>query len=152
MDTSKDDYNAHECQVVYRKFDRNEKLADSNQVRDFLKPMYTHDWGFREEFYLLCVDRGNHPIAWRRMSTGSQSGTVVDFKLIAKIAIETMASGVIISHNHPSGNLEPSVSDIQLTKKLKEALKLFEISVLDHISVGDDLDGRYYSFADEGIL
>ena len=84
-----------------------------------------------------------------KISQGGVAGTVADTKLIFKSAIEKLASSIIISHNHPSGNLKPSQADIQLTKNLKQAGTLMEIFVLDHIIIADN---AYYSFADEGIL
>jgi len=77
------------------------------------------------------------------------SGTVVDMRLILKPAIECLASSIILAHNHPSGNLKPSQEDIYLTKKIKEASKLVDISLQDHLIIGDQ---AYFSFADEGII
>jgi DNA repair protein RadC len=83
------------------------------------------------------------------ISKGGISGTVVDARLILKPAIEHLASSIILCHNHPSGQLKPSEQDISLTKKLKESARLMEISVLDHLIIGDQ---KYLSFADEGLL
>ena len=80
---------------------------------------------------------------------GGVSSTVVDSKVIFSFALESLASGIILSHNHPSGNLKPSNSDIRLTKKLVDAGKIMEVPILDHIIVGDN---DYFSFADEGLL
>lgn len=102
-----------------------------------------------EEFWILILNRANKVIKEERLSQGGISGTVVDIRLICKSAIENNASSIVVAHNHPSGQLMPSGQDISITKRLKEALKLFEIALLDHIIVGD---GNYYSFADEGGL
>lgn len=102
-----------------------------------------------EEFWMLLLNRANHVIKTESISKGGISGTVVDVRLISKSAIETNASGVILAHNHPSSNLKPSEQDIELTKKIKAALKLFDISLLDHIIIGDN---AYFSFGDEGLL
>jgi len=102
-----------------------------------------------EEFWLVILNRANKIIELKRISAGGVHGTVIDIKIILKYAIEKTASGIIICHNHPSGNIKPSNADIQLTNKLKKSCKLVEIPLLDHLIVsGSD----YYSFTDEGIL
>lgn len=102
-----------------------------------------------EEFWIVLMNRANQVIREINLSKGGISGTVVDARLICKPAIEHHASGIIMAHNHPSGQTAPSEQDKQITKKLKEGLKLFEISLLDHLIIGDQ---AYFSFADEGIL
>jgi len=102
-----------------------------------------------EEFYIAMLDRANQLIKTEHISKGGMAATVVDVRLICKLLLENNASCVILAHNHPSGNLNPSNEDIQLTKKLKEATKLFDISILDHIIVGDN---SYTSLADKGLI
>ena len=102
-----------------------------------------------EEFWVLLLNRANKVIKKKRISEGGVSGTVADPKIIFKVAVEEMASGVIVAHNHPSGNLTASQSDIDLTKKLKEAGNVMEIQLLDHIIVAGT---KYMSFTDEGML
>jgi DNA repair protein RadC len=102
-----------------------------------------------EEFWVIFMSRSNSVIKTECISKGGVTGTVVDARLILKPAIENLASGIILAHNHPSGNLRPSQDDIGLTKKIKEAAKLIDISLQDHLIIGDQ---AYYSFADEGIL
>ncbi len=102
-----------------------------------------------EEFWVLFMNRSNTVIKTECVSKGSVSGTLVDARLILKPAIELLSSSIIIAHNHPSGNLKPSNPDIQLTKKIKEAAHLFDITLQDHLIIGD---GNYFSFADEGLL
>lgn len=102
-----------------------------------------------ENFVVIFLNKGNKVIKIETISEGGLSGTVVDIKVICKKCIETLSSAVIFAHNHPSGNLRPSDADISITKKMKEALKLFEIQVLDHVIIGDK---NYYSFADDGII
>jgi len=102
-----------------------------------------------EEFRILLLDRANQIIKSENISKGGVSGTVVDARIIFKSAIENLASGIILCHNHPSGNPKPSQADVNLTSKLSQAGKLLEINILDHVIIaGDD----YYSFADEGQL
>lgn len=102
-----------------------------------------------EEFWILFLNRNNRVIQKSCISKGGISGTVVDVRLILKPAIECMASGIILGHNHPSGNLKPSQEDINLTQKVKQAAKLLDIALMDHLIIGDQ---NYYSFADEGII
>lgn len=115
-----------------------------------------------ETFNVLFTNRANETIGWMRISQGGVSGTVVDARLILKAAIDCLASGIILCHNHPSGNLKPSRPDIELTQKIKDACKLLEIQLLDHIiltpivSIASEnfssATEGYYSFADDGLL
>jgi DNA repair protein RadC len=123
------------------------KIGSSNDVYQILKPELL-DLG-HEEFWVLLLSRNNQVIRKRLISSGGVSGTVADPKIIFKAALEELASSVIMIHNHPSGNLKPSQQDIDLTKKMKEAGRVLEIPVLDHLIFTND---SYYSFADEGIL
>ena len=95
------------------------------------------------------MNRSNQVIDKKNISSGGVSGTVADAKIIFKMAIEKLASSFILCHNHPSGNLRASKADIELTKKLVEAGKNLDISILDHIIVGNN---DYFSFADEGLI
>ena len=123
------------------------KITSSKDVFDILKPILI-DLPF-EEFWLLILNRANLVIKKEMISRGGVSGTVVDTKIIFKAAIENYASSIIICHNHPSGNLKPSEADIRITKNIKEAGKLMEIPLLDHLIVAET---GFYSFADEGML
>ncbi len=102
-----------------------------------------------EEFWVLFLRRNNSVISKERISKGGITGTVIDAKIIAKKASAYLASGMILCHNHPSGNINPSEQDIQLTKRMKEVGELIDCQVLDHVIIGQQ---TYYSFADEGIL
>jgi DNA repair protein RadC len=103
-----------------------------------------------EEFKLLLMNRSNSVLGILQVSKGGLSGTVTDVRLIYQGAIKANASGIIVCHNHPSGNLNPSESDTKLTQKIKEAGMLMDIQLLDHlIIISDD---KYYSFADNGLL
>lgn len=102
-----------------------------------------------EEFWIMLLNRANRITKTELVSRGGVSGTVADVRLMLKSAVEHLASSIIIAHNHPSGNTRPSDEDIHLTKKIKEAGKLFDIALLDHIIVGEN---SYYSFTDEGII
>lgn len=102
-----------------------------------------------ESFCVLLLNRGNRVIKVARISEGGITGTVVDQRKVFKLAIAHNATGIILGHNHPSGQLTPSSADNDLTNKMREAGKILDIPVLDHIIVGN---GNYYSYADEGKL
>jgi len=123
------------------------KITNSGDVYNVMK---SHLLDLRhEEFWVIMLNRANQVISKKLTSSGGVSGTVADPKIIFKSALEELASSVILCHNHPSGNIKPSQADINLTKKLKEAGKLLEIPVLDHIIFTDD---QYFSFADESMM
>ncbi len=102
-----------------------------------------------EEFWVILLNRANVVMRKTAISRGGVAGTVADPKMIFKEALEQLASGIILVHNHPSGNRNPSAADIQLTKKLKEAGGFLDLPILDHLIFADQ---GYYSFADEGML
>jgi len=102
-----------------------------------------------EEFWAVLLNRANMVISTRLIGKGGVSGTVADPKLIFKEALDAKASGIIVVHNHPSGNLQPSQADKSLTEKLKQGGNLLELPILDHLIVADN---KYFSFADEGLL
>jgi DNA repair protein RadC len=102
-----------------------------------------------EEFWLLLLNRANQVITRCQLSKGGVTGTVVDPKMVFRMAVDHLATGIILCHNHPSGNNKPSEADRRLTKKLKEAGELLDITVLDHIIIAGT---EFYSFADEGQM
>ncbi|MFO7574875.1 MAG: DNA repair protein RadC [Bacteroidales bacterium] len=102
-----------------------------------------------EEFWILFLNRSNKPINRMKISQGGISGTVTDVRIIMKKAVENLASGLVVCHNHPSGNNNPSESDIQITQKIREAGTLLDVQLLDHIIIAGS---AYYSFADNGLL
>lgn len=102
-----------------------------------------------EEFWILILNKANRVLRKCCISEGGISGTVVDPKKIFKIALDHHASSIILGHNHPSGNIQPSEADQKITRKVRDSGVLLDIAVLDHIIVGD---GSYLSFADEGMI
>ncbi len=104
---------------------------------------------YLEHFLILLLSRSNRAIGVYTLSTGGISGTVVDTKVLFAMVLKSGASGIILSHNHPSNNLKPSNADIGLTKKIKEGSKVLDINLIDHLIISRF---GYYSFADEGIL
>jgi len=123
------------------------KIAGSNDVFDLFQPVLSDIP--HEEFWILLLNRSNYIIDTNRVSQGGISGTVIDTRIILKYAIEKLASGLILCHNHPSGNTKPSDADRNITGKMKEASAIVDINLLDHIIIAGD---KYYSFADDGIL
>lgn len=101
-----------------------------------------------EEFWIILLNRANVVLRHIRISSGGITSTVVDPKIIFRHAIESAATSIILVHNHPSGNLNPSQEDLALTRKISSAAKLFDISIFDHIIIAQK---GYYSFADSGI-
>ncbi len=123
------------------------KIRTSNDVYTLFHPLLS-DLS-HEEFWILYLNRSNRIISRMKVSQGGISGTITDIRIIMKKGLELLASSVIICHNHPSGNREPSEADIKITGKIKDATAFFDISLLDHLIVTDN---GYYSFADEGKL
>ena len=102
-----------------------------------------------EEFYVIYLNKAGKVLQHKHISTGGITGTIADIRLILKHALELFATSFVAIHNHPSCNLKPSQSDIDLTKKVKNAAALMDITLLDHLIIGEK---RFYSFADEGMM
>jgi len=125
------------------------QLNDSKKVYDYLLDVWTGNIEYFEEFVVVFLNRHNKALGWKKISQGGVAGTVVDVKLILQGAILANASGIVLAHNHPSGNTRPSEGDLALTKKIQAACKFMDINIIDHIIVTTE---NYYSFADEGNL
>lgn len=124
-----------------------EKITSSNDIYEIFHPILAdlpH-----EEFWILLLNRSNKVIDRQKISQGGISGTVTDIRLMMKAALDKLASSIVLTHNHPSGNIKPSDADISITQKVKESGKLMDITLLDHIII---TDGSYFSFADEGLI
>ena len=102
-----------------------------------------------EEFWLLLLNKANEVFDRCRLSSGGSAGTVVDVKILFKTALDARAAAVIALHNHPSGNLQPSQADLELTRRIRKAGELLDLPLLDHLIVSER---GYYSFADEGMM
>ncbi len=123
------------------------KITSSKMVFEIMQPIIgelPH-----EEFWVLFLNNSNKVILKSQLSKGGISGTIVDVRLVFKIALESGATGLILCHNHPSGTLMPSDADKHITKKLKMAGDSLDVKVLDHLIITET---KYYSFVDEGIL
>lgn len=127
--------------------DEKPRITCSRDVFDLLRPTLMDVP--HEEFWILLLNRANRVIKTLQISQGGVSGTVADPRIIFKSALEELASGIILAHNHPSGNLMASQADRELTRKLKEGARLLDVQVLDHLILAGQ---NYYSFADEGLL
>lgn len=123
------------------------KITCSREAYQYFEPFmedYRH-----EEFWILLLNRNNIVLGKKRVSVGGVAGTVVDPKIIFKLALDQLASSIILCHNHPSGNLRPSQQDIDITKKLREGARYLDININDHIIIGHK---DYFSFADHGLV
>lgn len=125
------------------------KVTTSQNSVDVIRKFYFDDINIYESFFILLLNRANNTTGFAKISQGGTAGTCVDIKIIAKYAIESLSSSVIICHNHPSGNITPSETDINITKKIKDALLLLDIRLTDHIILSEN---DFYSFADNGNL
>jgi DNA repair protein RadC len=124
-------------------------IGSSKDAADFIRQFYTDDIEIFESSFLLLMNRARKTIGYAKISQGGITGTVVDLRLVAKYAVESLATQVIMAHNHPSGNLKASPQDIDITKKAKLGLGLLDIIVDDHIILTKD---GYTSLADEGLM
>lgn len=126
---------------------RLDKISSSRSVFDVMQPIIgelPH-----EEFWILYLNNSNKIIQKNQLSKGGITGTLVDVRLVLKNALEVGAVGLVLCHNHPSGTLNPSIADKNITQKLKLAAQSLDITVLDHLIITEN---AYFSFADEGIL
>jgi DNA repair protein RadC len=144
----------HEMELVYLP---NYKIAEkpiiksSNSAYELLMQIYNANTiRCQEEFIVMYLNNNGSVLGIQKLSKGGLSGTVADIRLILATALKALATGIIISHNHPSGNLKPSENDKKLTEKFNIACNQFEIKILDHVIVTPE-DG-YFSFADEFLL
>jgi DNA repair protein RadC len=122
-------------------------VTSSKVAYEAIAPLLTDH--SHEEFWLLLLNRANEIMRREQVSSGGAAGTVVDMKMVFKFALDGRAAAIIAVHNHPSGHLQPSKSDIELTQKMVAAGKVLDIPVLDHLIVSSR---GYYSFADEGKM
>lgn len=126
------------------------KLTNCIEVFEFI----TSKWDlniieFQEECKVILVNRANFVLGIYELSKGGISGTVVDIRIILSVALKCNASGIILVHNHPSGNMTPSEADKKITRKLKEACELLELVLIDHFII---CRNNFYSFKQDGIL
>lgn len=124
-------------------------ISQSIDAANFIREFYSDDIEIFESAFILLLNRANKTIGYAKISQGGITGTVIDVKLICKYVVDSLASGVILCHNHPSGNLQPSNQDKEITIKVKQALGLLDSILLDHIILTKE---SYTSLKDEGII
>ena len=124
-------------------------IKDSKHVYEFIKSIWQPDIQILERFLLLALNRKNSIISYHWISQGGLAGTVVDIRIIFKSAVESLASNIIVCHNHPSGNLQPSDADITITNKIARSGEIMDIKLLDHLIINSE---GYLSMADEGYI
>lgn len=127
------------------------KITEANAAQLIIRQLIGESMEVQECFYIMLLNRANQVLAVQRLSTGSQSGCVVDIRVILKASVDLLAHGVLMFHNHPSGNLKPSQADKEVTKKCKDMLEIIEIKLIDHIILSP-FDNQFYSFANDSAL
>jgi DNA repair protein RadC len=125
------------------------KIFSSRDIISYLRGIWSDRLEYVEESYLVLLSRSNKILGYLKLSQGGTAGTVVDVKMIYQAALKANSHAIILAHNHPSGNLKPSTCDISLTKQVKDAGKLLDVKLFDHLIVTAE---SYFSFADEGVL
>ena len=144
-----------ELKVIYHPetgWEEQPVISSSRDAYDFLYSFFPQDTiALQEHFIVAYLNRANRVIGVYHTSTGGVTGTVADPRLILGTALKVVASGIILAHNHPSGNTQPSANDIELTRKIKEGGQLMDITLHDHIIVTPTKD-KHCGFADEGII
>jgi len=130
--------------------DRAQVKSSQNAYAILLESWNKNTIEYFEEFKVLLLNRNNKVLGITTLTKGSTVGTIVDIKLLLQYALKTNASSIIVAHNHPSGNLEPSEADKLITKKIIVGCKAIEIELLDHLIIVHE--GGYFSFADEGMI
>jgi DNA repair protein RadC len=127
------------------------KVSNSQSAVDYCKsiPEFENRMEYQEVFAAVYIDTGNNILCHQIIGIGSISAAMADIRIIMSTALKTLATNILLVHNHPSGNLKPSDADIKLTKEIKNAALFFKIEVIDHIILTKE---SYYSFADNCIL
>lgn len=138
-------------EIIKRKADFERKKIDSGlKAYEYILQFYGNDIEVYESFFLLLLNRKLETIGYVKISQGGIHGTYCDAKIVLKYIIDSFASGVIIAHNHPSGNTLPSESDKKMTNTLNELIKLIDSELLDHLIITKDCG--FYSFKEHGLL
>jgi DNA repair protein RadC len=140
--------NLYELKKIQTNFPK-EKILSPDDAYNFIKQFYGDDIEIFESVFILLLNQASQTIGYAKISQGGITGTVIDVRLVAKYAVESLAVGVILAHNHPSGNLKPSQADINITEKCKNALAILDIRVSDHIILTNE---GYTSFTQLGLL
>lgn len=147
-------HKVNEIQISYREKIstlKSSPIKNSAQAAELIyKNWDKNTIGLHETFKIVLLNNSNKVKGIYPLSTGSITGTLVDIRILFAIVLKTLSVGILITHNHPSYKLLPSEADKRLTEKIKHAAQLLDVAVLDHIIITPD--GKYYSFADNGLL
>ena len=146
-------YKSMLCEVKPKYITTNHHKVKISSSKDAYKEMLVHfdkdTIEYQEEVVALYLNRANNTIGMQKLSKGGIAGSVVDGKILYSMALQTGASSIILAHNHPSGNIKPSDSDLKLTSQLKDFGKLINISLIDHLIISNN---QFFSLADEGFI
>lgn len=126
-----------------------ETISGSREAAEIFRTLFADEIGIFESVFVIYLNQKNVPIGWRKISQGGISSSIVDVRLVLVPALNCLASGFIICHNHPSGNLRPSEEDRKITKQLKEVGQIMSVKLLDHLILTET---NFFSFADEGLI
>lgn len=142
-----------EVELTYKNnvpYNQRQKISNSQGAYEILTNLFPENtMDYRETFIVLYLNRANQVLGYSVISQGGTSNTTVDIKMIIQTALLANASCIMLAHNHPSGNVQPSSDDNKITKRIIEAARLFDITVLDHIIITNE---SYYSFTDNGNI
>ncbi len=141
----------NEIKLSYsRKGNCERSIASSRDAMEIFREHFDGDeMDYRESFFALYLNQANKVLGIKKISESGISSTLVDVRIVLQAALLCNASGIIVAHNHPSGNLNPSSSDVKMTAQIKEASKVMDMTLLDHVILTSD---SHYSFADDGMI
>ena len=142
-----------EVELTYKNnvpYNQRQKISNSQGAYEILTNLFPENtMDYRETFIVLYLNRANQVLGYSVISQGGTSNTTVDIKMVIQTALLANASCIMLAHNHPSGNVQPSSDDNKITRRIIEAARLFDITVLDHIIITNE---SYYSFTDNGNI
>ena len=143
-------WQAAEITTTYRSLHKpSDQMTCSKNIFKYIKPIFLAQEQHTEQFNVFYLNQANKIIGWKHIGMGGVSSVAIDVRVIMKHALDILSSSIILAHNHPSENKKASQQDINLTNKIKEAAKLFDMTVLDHIIICGD---EYLSFTDIGLI
>jgi DNA repair protein RadC len=150
MQQMKNQFTEAELKVSFTPVKNPVRVCGSHEVVPFLYEIWDQDLiNLQEQFYVLYLNNAKDIVCWRCLHTGMMTSTVLDIRMLFGFALGCGATGIIVAHNHPTGQLKPSNSDISLTITIKMAGELLDVPLLDHIIIGN---GKGFSFRDEGLI
>ena len=140
----------NELVITYKRHSKETpKIFDSKQIADYVRPLYSEIMEYREMCHVVSLNRNNQIIGTYELSSLGRTSCVFDATIIAQVAVMSNANGIILVHNHPSGNLRWSDADVAATKRAREALKIFDIPVIDSLILTEE---SYTSLADSNVI